>query len=367
MRTHLTDLSVRSLKPAEKQFRVWDEKTPGFGVSVSGRTKSWIVMFGDKRQLKVLGRYPDLSLSDARLKAKRLLAEPAAAETASVLLAEAVSLFLSNCEQRTKPRTASDYHRLLHRHFIKALGARSLDTIKTQHVAKIIDALKATPSEQNHAHTAGSIFFAWCVRRGYISTSPMARLQLPSRLKARSRTLSDDELQKVWNAADGTLGAIARLCILLGQRRSEITALKWTWIDREKQTISFPAEVIKNNRAHTIPYGNMAEAVFESTPQLGEYLFPGRDDNPTFAGFSKAKRALDSASGIDGWTLHDLRRTFATNLAALGTPIHVTEKLLNHVSGTTGGLVAVYQRHSYMDEMRAAICAWEKRLSEIIA
>jgi integrase len=65
--------------------------------------------------------------------------------------------------------------------------------------------------------------------------------------------------------------------------------------------------------------------------------------------------------------LHDLRRTFATNLAALGTPIHVTEKLLNHVSGTVSGVAAIYNRHAYMDEMRAAIINWEKRVAEIVA
>ena len=62
-----------------------------------------------------------------------------------------------------------------------------------------------------------------------------------------------------------------------------------------------------------------------------------------------------------------LRRTFATNLAALGTPIHVTEKLLNHISGTVSGVAAIYNRHAYMDEMRAAIEAWEKRLSYILS
>src|SRR2546430_12117904 len=63
------------------------------------------------------------------------------------------------------------------------------------------------------------------------------------------------------------------------------------------------------------------------------------------------------AAGFDvqPWTLHDLRRTFATNMASLGTPIHVTETLLHHVSGTTSGIVGVYQRHAYMDEMRQAI------------
>jgi len=59
------------------------------------------------------------------------------------------------------------------------------------------------------------------------------------------------------------------------------------------------------------------------------------------------------------WTLHDLRRTFATGLASLGVQIPVIEKLLNHVSGSFGGIVSVYQRYDYMPEMREAIETWE--------
>ena len=79
--------------------------------------------------------------------------------------------------------------------------------------------------------------------------------------------------------------------------------------------------------------------LLEQTPHLGDYLFPARGNpNNFFSGWSKCKQALDQDSNLQAWTLHDLRRTFATKLAALGTPIHVTEKLLNHVSGTTGGI-----------------------------
>ena len=110
------------------------------------------------------------------------------------------------------------------------------------------------------------------------------------------------------------------------------------------------------------------------SPRESRYLFPAsrgtwRAGKATsfFNAWGKNKVALDVASGITDWTLHDLRRTFATNLAALGTPIHVTEKLLNHVSGTLSGVAAVYNRHAYIDEMRTAIEAWEKRLSFILA
>jgi len=61
---------------------------------------------------------------------------------------------------------------------------------------------------------------------------------------------------------------------------------------------------------------------------------------------------------IPRWTFHDLRRTAATGMARLGIAVRVTEAVLNHVSGTGGGIVAVYQRHDYADEKRAALEAW---------
>lgn len=79
MRKHLTELSVRALKPASgKQMKVWDTSTRGFGIRINDGSKSWIVMHGKTRNLKVLGRYPDMTLADARLAAKKLLIAPAA-------------------------------------------------------------------------------------------------------------------------------------------------------------------------------------------------------------------------------------------------------------------------------------------------
>jgi integrase len=174
----------------------------------------------------------------------------------SVSFDDAVSLFLSSCEQRNKPRTVADYRAHIKRHF--KFGSRRLSDITTDDISNIIDRLKATPTEQNH-----SILLKWAVRRGYIERSPMEHLQLPARLKPRSRILSDDELRAVYLAADSSVfGSIIRLCILLGQRRSEIGSLRWDWIDREARTIAFPAEVSKNNRVHVIPYLAMAEEIF---------------------------------------------------------------------------------------------------------
>ena len=206
-------------------------------------------------------------------------------------------------------------------------------------------------------------------------------MTLPARPGTRERVLSDQELAAVYKAATKfayPFGPIVQLLILTGQRRGEISSLKWDWI--EDDTLTLPSSLTKNKRAHTFPLGETTRAIIESVPQHSDYLFPASREHvrgkstTVFNGWPKAKRELDVAvqgrakkSPVAPWTLHDLRRTFATNLAALGTPIQVTEKLLNHVSGTVSGVAAIYNRHTYMDEMRAAVTAWEAHLQTLIA
>ena len=98
---------------------------------------------------------------------------------------------------------------------------------------------------------------------------------------------------------------------------------------------------------------------------------------PGGGGRSKAKAKVDHLIAIDRgsdddpkplphWTLHDLRRTYATGLQRIGVKIEVIEALLNHISGTRAGIVGVYQRYHYQDEMRAAVGIWERHVQTIL-
>jgi hypothetical protein len=69
---------------------------------------------------------------------------------------------------------------------------------------------------------------------------------------------------------------------------------------------------------------------------------------------------------IPAWTLHDCRRSTATGLAAIGVSLHVAEKILNHVSGSFSGIVSVYQKHSFADEMRDAMERWGRRVEALV-
>lgn len=367
----LTDLQIKRLKAPERgQKTYFDEALPGFGVRVSqGGTKSFIVMYSHERRLRTIGRYPVMGLSEARIEAKRVqaeLANPVALsphKTPAISFDLAKTKFLADCDIRNKPSTAGEYRRLLQRYFH---FDKDLDDLSRTDITAALEELGAGPSERKHAFVALRTMLNWCRKRGYIDTSPMPELSVKA--TPRSRILTDTELQALWARAEEygyPYGRIVQLLVLTGQRRGEIAGLRRSWI--EEGWISFPTGFAKNHREHTLPLGELAGELLGSLPEGTDLFFParGRDETP-FRGWSKAKGVFDEPLEIAPYTLHDLRRTFSSTMARLGTPIHVTEKLLNHVSGTISGVAAVYNRHSYLEEMRQAIDAYNGHIANLI-
>src|SRR5271165_24938 len=357
----LTDVTVNALKPTEKQVKYFDKKLPAFGVRVGKQRKTFVVMMGRSRKLVTIGHYPDMPLTEARQQAKKLLAGLPVEDFEGPTFPETLDLFLANQAEKLRPLSLYQIRRTLRRHFH---WPKRLDAITHRDVADALDAIKA-PSERAHALKDIRTFFNWCIPR-YLKTSPCVGIKKPPQ-KSRDRVLTDDELRKVWKRAEEIgrpYGTIVQLLILTGQRSGEIAALQWEWIVEE--TISIPASVTKNGRATKIPTGKLTRQIIAEVPCLGSLLFPARGytDKP-FTGFGVSKLALD-ACGVKGFTHHDLRRTFATNMAKLGVRLEVTEKLLNHVSGSLGGIVGVYQRHDFQPEMRDGVNKWESRLAELL-
>jgi integrase len=136
-----------------------------------------------------------------------------------------------------------------------------------------------------------------------------------------------------------------QLLLLTGQRRGEIAALERPWINEKDRTITLPDTLTKSKRAHTFPLGDLTKKVLETVPCFSgtEFLFPTRwDDDRPFSGWSKYKSEMKD--NVAGWTLHDLRRTFATRLAEMKVLPHIIERLLNHkmggISNKTDGIVS---------------------------
>jgi len=373
----LTDLGIKNLPAPERgQCTYTDDAVPGFGVRVSqGGTKTFVLVHGAQRRRETIGRYPTLTLQLARSEARRRLAEFTLGKISQTPIAfeAAVSQFLEMVEKRNKPRTLRDYRRLLRRHF--AFGRTRLSDIKPADIRRHLQRLSGTPSEQNHAYVVAQIFFGFAVRQRWIDQNPCDGMTLPNRTAPRERVLSDNEIRAVWERADAfgyPFGTIVKLCLLTGQRRSEIGRLRWDYLDPDSGCITLPASETKNNRQHTFPLGSVALGIIDTLDRSAPYLFPARRDfrhgmpAETYGAWAWDKRAFDQLCPIPHWTLHDLRRTFSTNLAALNAPPHVLERLLNHSSGTISGVAAIYNRFQYIDEMRTAVSAWDTKLTSFL-
>jgi hypothetical protein len=90
-------------------------------------------------------------------------------------------------------------------------------------------------------------------------------------------------------------------------------------------------------------------------------------DKAMMAARSKAAETSGKAPApLTPWNVHDLRRTVATGLQRLGVRLEVTEAVLNHISGSRGGIAGVYQRHDWAAEKHAALDAWAAHLAAIV-
>jgi integrase len=333
-----------------------------------------VVLLGRGKR-HTIGHYPTISLSEARSAAKRILAERELGRLDPQRIAwqDAVAEYLKDCEHRVRPRTLKNYRDYLA--FLK-FGRRSLSDVTAREV--ILTLRPLSPSQREHAHRIAKTFFSWCVRHSLLDRAPNTP-PVPTG-KSRTRVLSEDELRAIYTTARAgktSFHAFVSLLLLTGARRGEMSKLEWSWCNLEGSNSNFsgnclrlPPAATKNGREHIIPIGPEATAILASLPRYtSPYVFPAlrqRSDRTTVInGWSKAKAKFDKECGITDWTLHDLRRTFATNLQRLGVRLEVTEALLNHVSGTRSGIVGVYQQHQWADEKREAIQRFEAYLTNL--
>lgn len=363
----LTDITIRSLKtPAHGAVIFSDDLIAGFGIRVSeGGTKSFVLTHGPRRERETLGRVGVVSLQEARAEAKRRLAEYTLGKQRARTTSwdNAVSEYLAEVEALRRARTYESYKYALGRHF--KYGTTKLSELSPQTLGKSLDRLRTTPAEQQHAFVALRAFIRWAYRKHYVDVSPIARMRAPHPYVPRERVLTDKELRKIWHGLeDDTFGKIVKMLILTGQRLGEIQKLKGNMVVEDRITI--PDTLAKNHRKHVLPLGDMASTILGGQVPKDSYFFPAASENKPYGNFSTTKRKIDKASGVTDWRLHDLRRTFASGLASLSVPLPVTERLLNHISGSFGGIVGVYQRYDYMPEMQEAITRWERHLHKLL-
>jgi integrase len=172
--------------------------------------------------------------------------------------------------------------------------------------------------------------------------------------------LSDDELRAIWKAtADYPVyGALLRFILLTATRRSEAGQMRWAELNG--QTWIIPAARYKTNLDHVIPVSELALSVLPE--RNGEFVF-SKNGREAIGGYQRHKQAIDEASGVNGWVIHDLRRTARSLLSRAGVASDHAERCLGHV---IPGVRGVYDRHEYFEEKAGAFEALALQVQRII-
>ena len=150
--------------------------------------------------------------------------------------------------------------------------------------------------------------------------------------------------------------------------------MRWTEIDFTERLWILPASRTKNSHEHIVPLSASALAILEelhvSRVADCDFVFTTTGQSP-ISGFAKLKKQLDCLieaehdTPIAAWRFHDLRRSGNSKMPRLGVELAVCEKILNHVSGTFGGVVGVYQRYSFRSEKLEALEKWALFLDKL--
>ncbi len=402
----LTDLVIRKLPVPDKLYEERDGRIAGLFLAChSSGHRSWVLRYrvAGKPTKLTLGSYPGVGIAAARAAAQKALGDIAtgsnpagekrAAREARKVVAEAKTVqavadeFLKrHTAEKNGARWAVETRRILDKNILPVIGAKPVASIGRADINDMLDPIadRGAPIAANRALAVARKLFAWALSRGYVDRNPCDGVAKPGSETKRDRVLSDDELALVWRAADGIgypFGPIVKMLILTGARRDEVGAMTWAEVDLAGRLWTLPAERAKNGVAHEIPLSDSALKILESLPRIGEkptFVFTTTGMTPV-SGWSRAKTSLDAAilkamrkddpeaRPLPDWRVHDLRRTVATDMAGLGVALPVVEKILNHTSGSFGGVAGVYQRFAFSNEKRAALDAWARRLDAIVS
>ena len=382
-RIPFTDRSIKAAEaPSRGQIEYFelDGRLPGFGlrVSASGR-KSWILLYRNGRHPRrlTLGTYPILGLADARAQAREALAtvvgggDPAMVKRVDRSAISFGELADDYIERHAKPkkRTWRDDERMLEKYVPKDWRRTNAADILRRDIRDLLDSLVGrTPILANRVLALLRKVYNFALSRDLVEVNPCHGIERPAPERQRDRVLTPNEIRALWQAlndVDMTTAALYRLHLLTAQRGGELRSMAWRDVDLEAAWWTIPTEQSKNKLAHRVPLSPAALTLLrelQSRAREGNpwvFRTPSRSGHRTTA--HKCTVRVRKVSAVD-FVPHDLRRTAASHMTSLGISRLVVAKILNHVER---GVTAVYDRHSYDSEKRAALETWALAIQEI--
>ena len=406
------------------EFR--DASVEGLELRVTKRgAKTWAFRYRRKsdgrKRLLTIGRYPLLSLEEARIRAHEGRAQisrgadPATGaqerRAAPTFREIAEEWQASYAETNRTERVRNDDKSVLRCYILPAIGDMKGADIGRRELSKMLnDAKLATDGRKGHlkaggrarrlTHRPNRVFeltraiIRWAVGQGILTADPTLGIKRPIKKEfPRERELLPSEIRMLWSALDkapplrspwkrkdGDLPmtrAVAlamKLALVTGQRIGEVSGIAMAELDLSGATPTWtiPGARSKNNEAHRVPLSRLAvELVHEARAIAGlsTWLFPSPtghgpiDPHAATKALGRARRVI----GLADFRVHDLRRTAATRMGEMGIVPHTISLVLNHVSVSKSTITSkVYLRYTYDREKREALNAWGARLESIV-
>lgn len=344
------------------------------------------------------GKDPAEARSDARRKAREEVARGRALARGEPIpgsFAHLAHCYLRDHAKKRK-RTWREDERKIERELLPAWRERMAGTITRGDVRALVFAIaegegprarsgRPAPIGANRTLALVSRIYSYAVDAEYpgVTANPAYRLARPAPERSRDRVLSEAELRALWTAteAEPLLPRVAvRLLLLSGLRRGELLGARWRELDEDERGLwlEISAERSKNGRPLRValstfarePLRELASAADSGSDLLFPGLKPGQPVCDLNGPLDRLRRRVAEIAGEEAdprpWTIHDLRRTFRTMLAALGVPPGIAERCLGHTAPEARGVGGVYDRHSYAAERMAAAEALGRRVREIV-
>jgi integrase len=359
MASNFTPSLIAKLPPGQYP----DAVVPGLNLYVGDRGKTWKLRIrnpdGSARKI-TMGRFPQLSILDARIQAGEAKAQAEAGEIVAPAVFEA-PLLLGDLIDRyeayrigrgTRIKSLSLQLTVIRAKLGAHLGRPAKDFTKAD-----LRALRDHVAKRNGGVMSNrflqylNVAMQWAASEDLIETNFVRDLNVVGAETKRDRVLSKAEIVAVWQAtASGeSYDRLVRFLLLTGCRKEEAATLRFgdfldgVWYQRENKT-SAPVQHRLSAAAMAIVGAGEASAL----------VFPGRLKNVPLTAGTKPKARLDRLSGVTDWVQHDLRRTMATHMQDLEVMPHVIELCLNH---KLKGVAGVYQRSQLLD---LKLDAWER-------
>ncbi|HVZ45484.1 MAG TPA: tyrosine-type recombinase/integrase [Ramlibacter sp.] len=394
LKGQLTDLKLRNLETREKPYKVADGNGLYVLVSATGlRAWRWKYRFARKEKVLPLGKYPDVTLAEARAARdearKKLLADIDPAEErrdakVALLVAhensfETVARAWHEVWAPTKhQRYSEDVLVRLERNVFPVLGHKPVSQIEPKDVVRVMDLVQgrgATDIARRVRNTCSQIF-RYAVTKGLCSRNPAADFKpsdvLPQR-KAENHARIDEadlpELLRKIEAYEGSqLTRLAmKLLALTFVRTSELIEARWNEIDFDNAEWRIPAERMKMKRPHIVPLAPKAIEVLRTLQLISgrfELLFPGERDRKKPMSNNTILKALERMGYKGRMTGHGFRGLASTALYERQFPSDHIELQLAHVRGKVRG---AYDHSRQLPQRRKMMEFWADYLDSCLS